>query len=332
MPNDLNDLFQRAAKPPSRPLDVDALHRIAVRRRKRRLVTAAASMLLLMVLLGTAVTRTPDERGTDVVADEGTADTKDDGGDDESLREDTTSTSSRAEDTTASPSTTAAAGPAIEPITTTTVVRCPRQGGPPQGAHDLKSIAADFDGDGAADTLYSYSRPDLELEDGMWLRITLANGDAAERSISPDFAPYGAPNRRTATPLGAADLFGDGRAIAFLWDAAGPDSSRVIVPYFWSNCEIGTVERDGVTAAWVLLGGQYSAECGRGADGIAVIERQQEAQRAEPGYAEYRSAWPTRDRVERIDRGGPSRFVETTDYEPLHHFRCGGLTLSHYPE
>ena len=326
MPNDLNDLFDEAARPPRQSLDVDAIHLRASRARRIRRGIAAASALLLMLIAVAAITRPTGEGATDVSADEDHTDA-----DGTSAVDDRSSTTGAAEPTTTS-TTGASAAPVGEASTTTTVPRCPQQGGPPGEARDVKQISADFDGDGAADTLYSYRRPDLTHNEGLWVRITLTTGAAAERAILADFSPYGSPSaERSPTPLGGADLFGDGRAIAFLYDSSHPDSPITFVPYFWRDCVIGIVERDGVVAGLLLNGGQYAPECvGSGRDGFTIIERERDTTRPEPGYSEFRSVWRSRERIERIDRT-PARFVETTDDEPLHHFRCGGLTLSHYP-
>ena len=310
MPSDLNDLFEAAAQ-----------------RRTRRGV-AAASALLLLTMAAATITRTSDDPSAAVVADERTPDTEettDDG--------DATSTTAAADDAATSSSTVAAGAPPDEPEgTTTTVVRCRDQGGPPKAAQNVKTLAADFDGDGTADTLYAYARPDLEYAESLRVRITLANGDAADRAVMYDFSPHGAPDPgRSPTPVGADDLFRDGKHIAFVSDANGPDSHITFVPYFWAGCTVGTVERDGVVAAFLLDGGTVATECVATDDGLLVIERQRDSTRPEAGYEEYRSAWRTRHRIERIDRTA-LRFVETTDFEPLHHFRCGDVEVSHYPE
>ena len=308
---------------------VSDLNDRGVRQKRTRRGVAAASALLFMTMAAATITRSSNDPSTAVAADErppeGTETT--DGGD-------TTSTTATAEDAATSSTTVAAVVPPEEPAltTSTTVVRCPDQGGPPEAAQDVKTLTADFDGDGAADTLYAYARPDLEYAESLRVRITLANGDAADRAVIYDFSPHGAPEPgRAPTPVGADDLFGDKKDIAFVSDSNGPNSHITFVPYFWAGCSVGTVERDGVVAAFLLDGGSVGTECVAVDDGLLVIERQRDSTRPEAGYEEYRSAWRTRERIERIDRTA-HRFVETADFEPLHRFRCGDVEVSHYPE
>lgn len=300
-----------------------------IRQKRTRRGVAAASALLLLTMAAATITRTSDDPSTAVVADERAPD-----GPDTTSAGDTTSTTDTAEDAATSSTTVAAVLPPEEsaPTTSTTVVRCPDQGGPPKAAQDVKTLTADFDGDGNADKLFSYSRPDLEYAESLRVRITLANGDAADRAVIYDFSPHGAPEpARAPTPVGADDLFGNKEDVAFVSDSTGPNNHITFVPYFWAGCSVGTVERDGVVAAFLLDGGTVATECVAADNGLLVIERQRDSTRPEAGYEEYRSAWRTRERIERMDRAA-HRFVETTDFEPLHHFRCGDVEVSHYPE
>jgi hypothetical protein len=161
--------------------------------------------------------------------------------------------------TTASPETTTT----VETPTTTTLPTsvCPVPVALAEGTASYPGVAADFDGDGAADELLTYQAGPDEWR----VRVIFADGGGADAAIvdAEDFVP--------PRPIGGFDIDEDGTAEAFV--LVGSGASTALMGFFEiEDCVATRITADGVPAVFGV-GGSVGSISGISCPGDGTIHR-----------------------------------------------------------
>jgi len=154
-----------------------------------------------------------------------------------------TTTTAAPSTTTAAPTTTTAAP------TTTAALTCGGNGGIPVAAANHSIAAADVDGDGAPDTIHTYTLGDPMAAGAWWVQVSFASGggDAAQ-VLDPGV------NLSGSRPIDGYDINGDGRDEFFATVGAGA-SAQIIAVFDVPGCTIRRAGLGGVDAAFPISGG-----------------------------------------------------------------------------
>ncbi len=230
------------------------------------------------------------------------------------------------------------------PVTSTTVsrppatetgaaslARCAVLGALPAGAARVRTLSADLDGDGAADTVTSYAvgtRPGA----GDWhLRVSFAAGGGSDTAVAEDPAP-GEVRVLGAVVLGAGSEPGGetARPVLFVLTGSGA-SARTVGLYRVDGCDLlPMVDRAGRQASFLVgasVGHQEGLRCENAGDGSTLVEVQS-APNPASGYDVTRRTY-TRDGNQLVVLGnGVTRTEPDAPAESGRIVDCGAVDLA----
>ncbi len=157
------------------------------------------------------------------------------------------SSNSLAAATTTTPTTTTVAATTTTPTTTTPA--CGGNGGIPVAAANHSIAAADVDGDGAPDTIHTYTLGDPMAAGAWWVQVSFASGGGnAAQILDPGV------NLSGSRPIDGYDINGDGRDEFFATVGSGA-SAQIIAVFDVPGCTIRRASLGGVDAAFPISGG-----------------------------------------------------------------------------
>lgn len=240
------------------------------------------------------------------------------------------------------PGSSASVTTASVPVTSTTArpvatagaasaTRCAVLGALPSGAARVRTLSADLDGDGAADTVTSYAvgtRPGA----GDWhLRVSFAAGGGSDAAVAEDPAP-GEVRVLGAVVLGAGSEPGGetARPVLFVLTGSGA-SARTVGLYRVDGCDLlPMVDRAGRQASFLVgasVGHQEGLRCENAGQGSALVEVQS-APNPASGYDVTRRTY-TRDGNQLVVLGsGETRTEPDAPAESGRIVDCGAVDLA----
>ncbi len=160
--------------------------------------------------------------------------------------------------TTIAPATTSTASPTTTttttttttlPATTSTALACGGSGGLPTGAENHTLAAADVDGDGADDTIHTYTLGDPLAGGGWWIQVSFASGGGASMQLLDSAIEFSG-----SIAIDGYDINGDGRDEFFAKVGAGA-SSQLIAVFDVPGCTIRRPSLNGFDAVFIISGG-----------------------------------------------------------------------------
>ncbi len=126
---------------------------------------------------------------------------------------------------------------------------CGGSGGLPSGAANHTLAAADVDGDGALDTIHTYTLGDPLADGGWWVQVSFASGGGDAMQLIDSAIEFSG-----SIAINGYDINGDGRDEFFVKVGAGA-SSQLIALLDVPGCAIRRASLNGFDAVFIINGG-----------------------------------------------------------------------------
>lgn len=228
-------------------------------------------------------------------------------------------------------SSTVTSRPAATDAGAASLARCAVLAALPSGAARVRTLTADLDGDGAADTVTSYALGTRPAAGDWHLRVSFAAGGGSDTTVAEDPAP-GEVRVLGAVVLGASSEPGGEpvRPVFFALTGSGA-SARTVGLYRVDGCDLlPLVDRSGHQASFLVgasVGHQEGLRCENAGYGSTLVEVQS-ATNAASGYDVTRRTF-TRDGNQLVVLGnGMTRTEPDAPEESGRIVGCGEVNLA----